>query len=115
MRYKSYGDYWETVEGIVCFRAVSLHNPWYEWLIFLHEIVEYILIKRAGIKIEDIDHYDMEFEKNRKVDNHEDPGDSYQAPYHRQHQWAMSCERLMASMMRIRWSDYEKALREIYG
>ena len=113
MRYRTAGDYWEEDNGKVCFRIASMSNPFTEGLLAIHEIVEWMLIKRAGIRIEDIDKFDKKFEDNRMPGNVDEPGDELSAPYHKQHVWATIIERQVAALMNINWKEYDEAVQEV--
>ena len=78
-RYNTVGDYIESKYrgGIdrVNFK-VSEMNADYEFLVLIHELIEYYLVKRKGIDLEAIDEFDMEFEKNRKKDDNSEAGEN---------------------------------------
>lgn len=85
----------------------------YQWLVLIHEMVEYFLVKHAGISIQSIDEFDKKFEEKRKdrlVDMFEEPGDDREAPYYYQHQAATAVERLCALLLGVSWREYEEAV-----
>ena len=110
MRYPTLGDYWESEHGVT-FAVCALGDWRAEALIAIHEIVEYVLVKAAGIKVKDIDEFDIAFEQDRERGiNSEDaePGDDALAPYHLQHGLATAAERAVCAMMGLAWSDYAR-------
>lgn len=110
-RYDTVGNYFE--EGNETFFEVSdMQNPDYEFLVALHEQVEYFLVKKSGIKIEDIDAFDIAFEIQREKGLHtdEEPGDDKRAPYYFQHQVATGIERIVAALLGVDWEAYGEAV-----
>lgn len=105
MRYATAGDYFERF-GMWDFHIAELPNWRMEGLILIHELVEALLTKHAGISWIDIDEFDR-FGEGKDSD---DPGAMPQAPYHFQHVLAESIERQMADMLEIGWSEYNAAL-----
>lgn len=104
MRYKTCGDYWNTDDGVVHFRVARLGNWRYEALVAVHEISEFLLVRAAGIRIEDIDAWDM-----AHLDSAE-PGAEKDAPYHAQHLAAEGIERIIAALLGVNWRSYEDAI-----
>lgn len=111
-RYPTCGDYWET-ETVVHFRVSKLPDEKYEWLILIHEIVEYVLVKWANIPITAIDLFDKEFERSRKPGDLSEPGDDPNAPYFAQHQYATHVEKLCAVIFGVDWTAYEDAILKL--
>src|SRR5215471_14361238 len=107
-RYNTTGDYWQ--DGTVTqFRVTRQKSTDYEFLVALHELVEWYLTQKRGIRIEDIDAFDMRFEADRERGFHDDweqPGDNRQAPYAREHRFATIIEQLMCNELGIDWHDY---------
>ena len=104
-RYETCGDYY-LMDGMQ-FR-ISRMNKEAEFLVALHELVEWMLIDKKGIKIKDIDKFDIEFEKNRKKGNTDEPGDDRKAPYHKEHIFATKIEKMMAKELGLNWDKYDK-------
>ena len=105
-RYNTVGDYFEKY-GKVHFRISKLENPWHEWLILIHEIIEYVLITKRGIEIKDIDKFDIEFKGEGE------PGDHKDAPYYWEHQLATAIEHLIATELFANWQEYDERVREL--
>jgi len=111
-RYETVGDYWEE-GGSLHFRVTDTGNWKYNYLVLLHEFVELALVKDRGIKIEDIDAFDIQYEKDRLEGKHtedDEPGDDKNAPYVKEHFVATNIERTMAHELGVDWVDYEDTL-----
>lgn len=108
-RYPTVGDYWEQKDSIT-FSIAKMPDERYEWLILVHEIVEYVLVKIAGIKIQDIDAFDKQWEKDEMEG---EPGESKNAPYHIQHMCADVIERCFAVMLCVDWAEYSLTVEKI--
>lgn len=104
-RYDTCGDYWEDSENVIHFRISQMSDTRYEWLVMVHELVEWCLVKIAGISMQSIDDFDMNYDNSKG-----EPGDDHEAPYFMQHQLATALERLFAVMLGVLWKDYEKEI-----
>jgi hypothetical protein len=96
-------------------------------LVGLHEAIEAILCCRRGIKQEDVDAFDKDFEKaraetgsvakfhfrGRTLAIDEEPGDQEDAPYFREHQFATNVEFLIAHELGVNPGRYEEAVNEL--
>jgi hypothetical protein len=104
-RYDTVGD-WTFIRetGALHIRVSDLNNWRYELLVGVHELVEALLCSHAGIKQEIVDTFDF----NYKGD--EEPGDDYKCPYSGPHCIATGVERVLAAVMGVSWSKYEKTL-----
>lgn len=105
-RYNTSGDYFATQKDLIDFR-VSESTPEYEFLILIHELVEWFLIRRKGIPIAAIDKFDMDFEDARDQWDEREPGDDRKAPYYHEHQTASAIERTLAVFLGVDWHEYE--------
>lgn len=99
-RYNTVGDYFENEMGLQ-FRISNLKNEFYEYLILIHELTEYILIKKKGIPIKLVDEFDMNFKGKGQA------GDDPTAPYHDAHIFATLIERLLCSQLEFDWKKYD--------
>lgn len=113
-RYNTCGDYLEMNDGSTLFLISKLKDKRYEYLVLIHELVEYFLVKRAQISLKKIDDFDIKFEKTRKSGNTDEPGDCPAAPYYVQHQAAILVERLFAFILGVNWNHYDKTVLELY-
>lgn len=112
-----------------------------EALVAVHELIEAVLALRSGIYQNDVDEFDIMFEKLRQdrtrrdqiLDNagayppslrqmcidlnrneNAEPGDCYACPVYHEHQLATSVERMMAAKMDIPWTDYDETILGLY-
>lgn len=117
-RYPTIGDwtfYDNNPEGLSMDIAVSDMENWgFELLIALHEMVEAVMCKSAGVTPEMVDAFDMEFEKNRKPGDFLEPGYAKDAPYRKQHLIAEGIEKIVAAELGVNWAEYEKACDALF-
>ena len=105
MRYSTLGDYYDVVKSPDGFKnflieVADTHNLDYNFLIGLHELVEFYLCNKRGIKDKKITGFDIEH-----LDA-EDPGRLKEAPYHKEHMFAEKIEKLMCKELGIEWRKY---------
>lgn len=106
-RYNTVGDWYLLPDGTWQIQ-VSQMDDWRHWiLIALHELVEMALCTHRGISAGMVDRFDMSFTGDGE------PGDAALAPYAAQHCAADGVERLMATLLDVKWSDYDDAVREL--
>jgi hypothetical protein len=79
-------------------------NEEYEFLVVIHELVECMLCKFRGINESAVDQWDKSFTGIGE------PGDDPLAPYHREHTFATSIEKLVAQEIGVDWDTYEVAI-----
>jgi hypothetical protein len=112
-RYDTVGDYWSSPDGVVHFRVSDLGDWRMEFLIAVHELIEYALAVRGGVTVQEIDEFDLAFELNRKSGDMSEPGDDPKAPYHVAHQIATFVEAALAERLGVDWRDYDKKVKEL--
>jgi hypothetical protein len=108
--YPTVGNYVDG-HGFTLITVSDVANEDYEVLVAVHELIEYLLCKKRGIKLADIDAFDMAFEDQRVkglVDG--EPGDAPDAPYRKEHRFAENIERQLAYELGVDWADYERTL-----
>lgn len=91
----------------------KLGNEDFEFLIMLHELIEYQLCKKKGITDEMVVEFDKKFEEDRKKGLHsemEEPGNSSLAPYRDEHVFATKLEKMMSKKMSVDWKKYNEAV-----
>lgn len=111
--------------------SVSELGDWrFEMLIGVHETIEMLLCKKAGITADQVDAFDKEFEDARQNKKGKDgsgwfqfrgnwfhpdcePGDYVDAPYFKQHQFATTIERALARELDVDWAEYEKKIEAL--
>lgn len=110
-RYDTVGDYFK--KGKDWEFRVSKTNSDYEFLVLIHELVEWYLTQRRGIKEIDIKKFDIMFEKEREEGKHDDddePGHDPRAPYLKEHIFSEFIERNIAEELDIDWSEYDNTI-----
>lgn len=105
-RYPTVGD-WQWDGDDLTITVSAMGNWRYEMLVAFHEMAECLICKHRGIAQEDVDNFDMQFEKVRKPRNTDEPGDSLAAPYYREHQIATCLERILALELGVNWKQYD--------
>lgn len=118
-RYPTVGDYFRK-KGRWFFRISKMQDQRYSVLVFLHEVIEFLLCRTLGISMKEIDRFDIEYEKLRPkgitpcgCNPREEPGDDPHAPYFKAHQVATQCEKIIAESLGVRWSDYEGTIESL--
>ena len=113
VKYETVGD-WKFDEWNNLMVKVSELGDWrYNLLVGLHETIEAYLCKLRGIPEQSITEFDMVFELEREAGLHtetEECGDSPDAPYRTEHQFATKIEKMLADELGVNWSDYDKAV-----
>ena len=77
------------------FQVMDLGNDDYEFLIFIHELIEWRLTQKHGVAEEDITAFDK-----KHLDTNE-PGYLKEAPYHKEHMAAEAIERMVATLLGV--------------
>lgn len=111
-RYTTVGDwYWED-DGTLRIKVSALSDWRREALVAVHELVEVLICKHDGVTQADVDQFDM---KDFSYKDHpdEEPGDSPDAPYKKQHCIATGVERVLAAALGVDWKPYEDELGEL--
>lgn len=113
-RYSTVGDYVTTPDGVVHIRVSELGDWRMEALIAVHEVVEKLLCRKRGITEDEIDAFDLEYERKRaEGDVTSEPGEASDAPYRREHFFATSIERLLAAELGVDWREYEDRIHAL--
>jgi hypothetical protein len=112
-KYDTIGDYWTDPDGTWQIRVSKMGNWKYEMAVALHELWEKSLCYDRHIGEEFITQFDIEFEKNRKEGNTDEPGDDDSSPYFLEHCAATGIERLFISSVNEKWKKYEETINNI--
>jgi hypothetical protein len=111
-RYPTPADYIEKKDQIQ-FRISEIGEPDYEFLLFLHELIEHHLCVKRGIKMEHIDAFDINFERERSLGKHPEdaePGFDPNSPYVKEHTFADKIERMVAQELGVNWEEYNETV-----
>ncbi len=104
-RYPTVGD-WQHLPGGLHVSVSDTGDRTSNFLVAIHEIVEAFLCDVNGVSEQDVDEFDMLFEKNREDGCLNEPGDSPKAPYHVQHKVADLVERMVALQAGVNWEKH---------
>lgn len=108
-RYPTAGDYWWDTAGNLQVRVSEMKDSRSMILVALHELVEVILCEDRGIPEPEIMAFDLGHP------DLEEPGESPEAPYHKEHVFAETIERLMAMELGVNWQEHEAALSALFA
>jgi len=100
IRYETAGDWIPLDDGSMQVLVPEYGNENSAFLVALHELVEAWLCRVARIPEEDVSKFDIEHPEL------EEPGDSMEAPYHKQHVIATQIERDVCNAMGIDWQKH---------
>jgi hypothetical protein len=106
-RYNTSGDYF--IKNNILYIKISKEynenkrKKIWEWLVLIHELVEVLLVIARDISIDEIDRFDMDFEKMKKES---EPGNDKNAPYHNEHTIATKIEMILAKEFKVNWDEY---------
>jgi len=114
--YPTVGNYADTQTGGRLITVSGMANEDYEFLVALHELIESQLCKKRGITNEDINAFDIQFEKEREEGKHKDdeePGFDPKAPYVREHTLATRIEKMVAKELGVDWTAYDNTVMSL--
>jgi len=112
-RYPTVGDWYYGDDGTWCFRISKMSDWRYEILVAIHELVECVLCRHAGISQYEVDEFDKAFEAARPEGNFDEPGDDPRAPYRIPHCIATGVERIVASFLGVSWKAYDAEVNSL--
>lgn len=111
--YETVGNYKYLEDGTLYITVSDLGDERLERLVCIHELIEETLCKWTGIPNEKITEFDVEFEKNRKDGNVDEPGFDSGSPYKLQHYFATSVELGMCAIAGIDFKEYEEKINSL--
>ena len=107
-RYPTPGDwYLDPSTGRLMIKVSDTGDWRSDALVAVHELVEALLCRAAGIEASAVDNYDMLYSGEGE------PGDDPAAPYHEQHQLATEIARLVGVGMGYPWSEHEERVNKL--
>ena len=99
-RYSSAGDWFFDESGNLIIRISNddpdLPTEDHQVLVAFHELTEVLLCRKRGITQKMVDEFDMGLGSYKNIPKDEESGDQPNAPYRREHRFAMLIEHLMA-------------------
>jgi hypothetical protein len=114
-RYETVGDYFKTNKAWN-FRVSKMSNQDYEFLVIMHEMIEWYLTQKRGITEKSILKFDIQYEKEREQGLHsqdDEPGFDKKAPYRKEHAFATEIEKLLAKELKVNWNKYDKEVMSL--
>jgi hypothetical protein len=79
--------------------------------IAIHELVEALLCRAHGVSQKEVDDFDLNWAPIFDIPS--EPGDQLNSPYHLEHGYATSVERLIIAAMGLNWAEYERSINFI--
>ncbi len=104
-RYETVGD-WQWVDGDLVVYVSEMGNWGYEAVVAVHEAVEAVLCRAAGVTGDAVDAFDLSHLGHRDYE----PGDDVGAPYREQHCFATAVERMLIAALGVPWAEYDAAV-----
>jgi hypothetical protein len=111
--YPTVGDYWTDENGVLQIRVSEMNDFFYNGMVMVHELIEWLLCRKAGITEKKITDFDLKFEIERQEGNLDEPGFAPNAPYIKQHSFATSVELGMCAMAGVDFMEYDKKVNEL--
>lgn len=105
-RYETCGDYQTGQDGSIEFRISALSDWRREMLIAVHELVEKAWAMHHQVSDQEIDDFDMMYERQRAEGDESEPGDSPVCPVFAGHQFATHVEKQLAEILDVNWAAY---------
>ena len=106
-RYETLGDYFYDEFDTLYIKVSDTGNQYYNRIIVIHELIEELLTRYKGIKEEKILEWD-----NNHLDS-DDPGSLKDAPYNKEHLFALQIEKDICYYLGLDWDIYEERLKDI--
>jgi hypothetical protein len=114
-RYETVGDWIVDNPNVPSFTVLvsEMGDPDFAFLVSIHEQVEAYLCWKRGIKQDNVDAFDKDYESKRPEGDFSEPGDSKDAPYYREHQFATKIERQVCEELDVDWEKYNTTVEEL--
>lgn len=112
--YPTCGDWRLDADGTLRIRVSEEMGDDSCFLVALHEMFEWWLLHKKGVTVEQVDAYDIAYEKahrkggtleGERLDESE-PGDDPTAPYHTEHVLATMVELMAAHQAHVDWNEH---------
>jgi hypothetical protein len=116
-RYSTCGDWYfeqSKTENVLVIKVSKMDDFRSALAVALHEFAEVIMCDAVGITQEQVDKFDMTYEKLRAKDDESEPGDHASAPYFVQHGHATAIERIVTTQMGLPWPDHEENIGKLF-
>lgn len=110
-RFTTLGDWWEENGKFTI--SISIMDDWrHEFLVLMHELTEWAICQRRGVKTADCDAFDAMWEREieaglQRIET--EAGFDRRCPYRAGHVWGCRMERLFAFILSVPWREYCRA------
>lgn len=111
------GDWRIYHNGTITALAAEMGDERAEFAVAVHEAVEALLCRSAGISDETVTKFDLAYEQERaqgKHGPHEENGDDERAPYYEQHQRATDVERAVCDALGLSWDEHTELVNALF-
>lgn len=114
-RYETCGDWWLDSEGTLQVRVSHLSDARYSRLIFIHELVEFLLesqkcggdLNAMEQLVKETDAFDKAYEAKRRIDDDKsEPGCEPDCPVYQGHMAAAAIEQICAMILGVNYNEY---------
>ena len=115
-RYPTVGDYYRHTDGTDKILVSHMGDWRFEFLVAIHELIEYYLCRQRGIHESVITEFDKKYESERSAGKHgpdDEPGFDRGSPYRKEHHFATAIEMLVAKELNVNWEDYGKCVSSL--
>ncbi len=106
-RYPTCGDWLFVDPNHLRIRVSELGDWRKEAAVAVHELVEAVLCRAAGVPGTLVDAFDKAY------DGIDEPGDEADAPYREQHCFATAVERMLIAALGVPWAEYDAAVEKL--
>lgn len=107
MRYDTAGDWMFADTGDLEITVASTGSDYFDFLVAVHEAVEAMLCRKAGITGEAVTMWDLDHQ------DAEEPGELPGCLYRAQHLEAEDIEKQIAAAMGLDWGKYDEVIRAL--
>lgn len=108
-RFTTLGDWWEENPGEFVIAITEMVDWRYEFLILVHELIEWAVCQQRGVSTRKADEFDEMWEQELAEGKHrveDEAGFDRRCPYRMGHIWGCRAEWLLAGLLKVRWHDY---------
>lgn len=105
MRYKTVGD-WQASDELLEVQVLHTEDWRASAALFLHEYIEAMLCRSAGISTDQVDAWDTGPGAKQSTE----PGDAPNCPYREHHRFAENLERLFVAQLGLTWREHEEEI-----
>jgi hypothetical protein len=120
-RYPTCGDWYFEPDGTLVIKVSEEMGPDSCFLVAVHELVEVWLSTKRGVTVQQVDDFDIAYEKAHRVGgtlegermDESEPGDDPNCPVFEEHQLATVLERLLCERLGITWKQHDETVNAL--